>query len=131
MQKIAGSLGTALIVEDEPFVAMVVHQSLEDEGFTAITAGTGADGIAQARALLSGTGLALAIVDVGLPDMRGDEVVIQLRDMAPALPVIVSTGFTTEDLEMQFARSIAVTLLAKPFDGQTLRATLQGLGFPV
>ncbi|MFS8036367.1 PAS domain-containing protein [Xanthobacter sp. AM11] len=128
------SRGTVLLVEDEPFVALVARQILEDHGFDVTVASHGAAALAHARAAFAQRGpaaLALAVVDVGLPDMSGDAVVRELAGIAPQLPVIIATGYGTAELEGEFGGAARIRLMGKPYDGATLRRALQGLGFDI
>ncbi|MFG1306392.1 PAS domain-containing protein [Xanthobacter autotrophicus] len=129
-----GNRGTVLLVEDEPFVAMVARQILEDHGFEVTVASHGHAALAHAEAAvadLSRNALVLAVVDVGLPDMRGDEVVRRLGAIAPGLPVIIATGYGTQELEGEFGASPRIALMGKPYDGATLRNGLRKLGFDI
>ncbi len=119
--------GTALLVEDEPFVAMVAQQILEDEGFQVTLATTG--GRALAIMEQDGAGLSLAVVDVGLPDMRGDDLVTRLLAVRADLPVLVASGYGTGELGSLFAHHARLALLPKPYDAAALRRALRDLGF--
>ncbi|MCL8384444.1 response regulator [Xanthobacter aminoxidans] len=124
--------GSVLLVEDEPFVAMVASQVLEDQGFKVTIASHGEAALAHARAVKADIGrdaLALAIVDIGLPDMRGDEVVRRLGEIAPDLPIIVATGYAAQDISDLFVGRSDVGVISKPYDGATLVAALERLGF--
>ena len=124
--------GAVLLVEDEPFVAMVASQILEDQGFKVTVASHGEAALSHARNAKADIGrdaLVLAIVDIGLPDMRGDEVVRRLGEIAPELPVIVATGYATQDISQMFGGRVDVGVISKPYDGATLVAALERLGF--
>jgi PAS domain S-box-containing protein len=126
--------GAALLVEDEPFVAMVAQQILEDHGFEVTVASHGAAALAHARSAQETPErepFRLAVVDLGLPDMRGDAVVRELRTLVPGLAVIIATGYGTDELEGEFGGVEGVALVGKPYDGATLRGALRGLGFTI
>ncbi|MFG1360007.1 response regulator [Xanthobacter pseudotagetidis] len=126
--------GAALLVEDEPFVAMVAQQILEDHGFEVTVASHGKAALAHAQAaqeMPEREAFRLAVVDLGLPDMRGDEVVRELRTLVPGLCVVIATGYGTEDLEGEFGGVEGVALVGKPYDGATLRGALRGMGFNI
>ncbi|MEP9350033.1 response regulator [Xanthobacter sp. KR7-225] len=126
--------GAALLVEDEPYVAMVAQQILEDHGFEVTVASHGAAALSHARAALDMPergAFRLAVVDLGLPDMRGDEVVRALRALVPDLAIMIATGYGTDDLQAEFGGVEGVALVGKPYDGATLRAALRGLGFNI
>jgi len=119
-------LGRVLLVEDEPFVAMVARQIFEDEGFDVVVAGSAALALSQAEA---SEALALAVVDLGLPDMRGDELVKRMRVLRPQLPIIIASGYGTGELEAIFADQGNLMLIGKPYDSAALQKALRDLGF--
>ena len=117
--------GTILLVEDEPFVALVAQQVLEDHGFTVTVAAHGRAAL-EHSGNSAGQALLLAVVDMGLPDMSGGDVVRALRGLLPHLPVIVATGYAAEEVEGELAGLDKVVVIRKPYDVRTLRATLRG-----
>lgn len=112
-----------LLVEDEPFVALVAQQILEDEGFSVHVAASGADAVSIAKA--AGAQIGVALVDFGLPDVRGDDLVAQLRDILPGLPVVVASGYGSEELAAMFREQPGVGIVSKPYDGNTLLLALR------
>lgn len=124
--------GAVLLVEDEPFVALVARQVLEDHGFAVTVATHGQTALAHAREAASGPqggAFVLAVVDLGLPDMGGDEVVRALRALAPDQPILVASGYDTEELQAEFSAVAQVAFMSKPYDGATFRSALRSLGF--
>ncbi len=120
-------LGLLLLVEDEPFVAMVARQILEDEGFEVSLAATAAAGLSFAEA--NSATLVAAVVDLGLPDMRGDALVEKLRVLRADLPILVASGYGTGELQALFADDTHIALVGKPYDSAALRQALGGFGF--
>lgn len=120
--------GTILLVEDEPFVALLAQQVLEDHGFTVVVTGQGRAALDHVKAAPEPGSLVLALVDIGLPDIGGDEVVRALRRLRPALPVVIATGYATEEIEAEFAAADGVVVIRKPYDVAMLRTTLRRLG---
>ena len=84
-----------LLVEDEELVAMFVKLSLEDLGFT-VEFHTRA---IEAMVSLEQKRFDLAIFDVGLPDMRGDELARRARALYANLPIILASGMRMDDIE--------------------------------
>lgn len=121
--------GCALLVEDEPFVAMVAGQILADEGFEVVEAASAAAALSH----LDGRpgGYVLAVVDLGLPDMRGEALVGELRGRAGDLPIIVASGYDLGELKEIFTTVTRVALVTKPYDTSALRRALETLGFSV
>ncbi|WP_238120442.1 MULTISPECIES: response regulator [unclassified Xanthobacter] len=126
--------GTILLVEDEPFVALVAQQVLEDHGFMVVVAGHGAAAIDHARDAFQSGGdgaLLLALVDIGLPDIGGDEVVRTLRGLAPTLPIIIATGYAIEEIAAEFDGVARLVMIRKPYDVATLRGALREVGVAI
>ena len=117
----------ALLVEDEPLVAMIAEEALTGLGFDARAVGSGAEALEALEAFAPD----LAIVDVGLPDVRGDDLTRQMRRLKPGLSVIVASGYDAAELEAQFADDERVAILSKPYTEDDLAATASGLGFAV
>ncbi|KAB1642228.1 response regulator transcription factor [Gulosibacter chungangensis] len=80
-----------LIIEDEPRISDFVSKGLAIEGFTSQTAATGAEGLGLA---LTGN-FELVILDLGLPDMDGFDVLKKIRLVDEELPVIILTARTS------------------------------------
>lgn len=80
-----------LIVDDEPAIADTLAYALRTEGFDTTCLGLGRDALAALR----GDGYALAILDVGLPDMSGFDVCRELRRHSD-IPVIFLTARSDE-----------------------------------
>ncbi len=115
-----------LVVDDEALLRMVLIDSLVEEGFVAEEAANFEEAACKTRGF--GDRLAAAIIDIGLPDRPGDELVSEIRALRPDLPIILATGYADEDLRRRFAADAQVEILAKPFDPRSLVAKLRALG---
>lgn len=115
-----------LIVEDESALARTLARYLKTRGHEVRTAETGK----EAMKVLDG--LDLVITDINMPDMDGIELIIELRDVCPGVPVIAMSGGGLMDKQMLLdsARLLgAVRLLEKPFDLDALEAAvMEALG---
>jgi CheY-like chemotaxis protein len=89
-----------LLVEDEPLIQMLAVDFLEDAGLKIDTAGSAREALNK-LALVSG-GFAAVIVDIGLPDRSGDDLVREIRSMHSSLPIIVATGKGAKDVGDMF-----------------------------
>ncbi len=130
-----GGLGTVLLVEDEPIVALVAQQVLEEHGFHVTVAPHGEAALSQARTAFTKQNapsvFVLAVIDVGLPDISGVMVAHQIRSMAPSLPIIIASGHAADELEQEFQNFETIALLSKPYDGASLQNALRAIGFAV
>ena len=115
----------ALLVEDEALVAMIAEDYLDAIGFSPLCVDTAAGALDA----LAGGGLSLAVIDVGLPDMRGDDLAARARELAPDLPIILASGFDAAELKQRFRDDGAVAVLAKPYTERDLRAAIAAAGF--
>lgn len=117
----------ALLVEDEALVAMVAEDQLHNLGFEVMASSTGAG----ARQLMSESParFTLAVVDIGLPDMRGDDLTAQLRQMSPLLKIVVASGYDAETLRRQFGSDNNIALISKPYSEDDLVMAVRALGF--
>ena len=109
-----------LIVDDEPQIQRFLGHALVAAGYDTCTAGNGAEALAQIAAREPD----LMILDLGLPDMNGKEVIERLR-MRSDLPVIV---LSAHDQEMERIMALdlgANDFVAKPFGIGELLARLR------
>ena len=109
-----------LIVEDEPAVAFGMGTLLEMEGAVVEVATTGADAVN----VFARFGPDCLIVDIGLPDMSGVDVVRKLEAIRPGVPTLFSSGHADEAKLGEFAGRANVSLLLKPYSFETLRAAI-------
>ena len=110
-----------LVVEDEPGIARFVRRGLESAGFTVEVAVDGPSGLAAADR----DDIALVILDLGLPGMAGEEVLVRLRRSRPALPVIVLTAKDAVADRVANLDAGADDYLVKPFSFAELLARVR------
>lgn len=115
----------ALLVEDEVLVAALAVDALEELGYEIAEAGTAKAALALANAGI-GT-FALAIIDIGLPDGRGDALALELRKMRADLPIIIATGYGGSNLDERL-RDTRTIVLGKPYDIAQLHGAITSLG---
>jgi DNA-binding response OmpR family regulator len=114
----------ALLVEDEVLVAALAVDALEELGYHVAEVAT-----AKAALALASTDIgafALAIIDVGLPDGRGDALAIELRRLRANLPIIIATGYGEASLDERL-RDKQTTILGKPYDIAQLHAAIKSI----
>jgi len=115
-----------LLVEDEVLVAAIAAENLRDIGFEVIE-------VTSAKAALDhagkdAAGLKAVIVDIGLPDKKGDVLAAELRKIRGDLPIIVATGHSGDSLPKELREAEKVAVLGKPYDLQDLKAALNSVG---
>ncbi len=114
-----------LVVEDEPLIRMLAVDMLEVLGFGAMEAGDAAEALAVDAGALNG--FAALMVDLGLPDLPGEEVVRRLLQRRPDLPVIVTSGSDAAAAAQRLGLQHAVTILEKPYQLKDLEHALASL----
>jgi DNA-binding response OmpR family regulator len=117
-----------LVVEDEQRVASFLGTGLQREGYAVDHAATGA----QALACVHRAQPDLVVLDLGLPDVDGTEVLHALRRTQPDLPIVVLTARADVDARVESLDLGADDYMTKPFALEELvariRARLRGNG---
>ncbi len=114
-----------LIVEDDDVIRRVLRLSLEKFGYTVEVA---PDGLEALEALERGT-IDGMVLDLFLPRLNGFEVLRQLQDTRPQLPVVTISGHP-EHTDQAF-KAGAKAFLCKPFSQEELRQTVERwIGLP-
>ena len=111
---------TILVIDDEPQIQKMLQVSLSAHQYQVSVATTGQDGMTLA-ALLSPN---LIILDLGLPDIDGQEVVRRLREWC-STPIIILTAHNQEDEKIQTLDAGADDYLTKPFSLGELLARIR------
>lgn len=109
-----------LVIEDDPDVRGLIAAVLSRAGFAVLAVGSGAEGKAAAAA--SGPTLALITLDLGLPDIDGLDLGLELRKLSPA-PLLFLTARAEGDDVLAGISAGAAAYLTKPFLPSTLRET--------
>lgn len=110
-----------LIVDDEPDICTALSDFLKHAGHEVRTAQTGREAL---RAVEEGQ-VGVVILDLGLPDLSGLEVLRGVKKLDPFLPVIVLTASTQEHDTVEALHYGAFTYLTKPYNSYELRFTLR------
>lgn len=115
----------ALVVDDEPVVRTRLVGILQ--GIDAAADPACAGSLAEARALLAERDFALVLVDIGLPDGNGCELVAWLHANRPAVAVLVVSAWGHEDTVLAALRAGAVGYLLKEREDIELAYSLRSV----
>jgi len=122
-----------LLVEDEPLVCRRLEGLLLQLGYQS-DALVFASSLAQARACLAGQPVALALVDLGLPDGSGVDLIAEMHAADPSLAILVISAWCTEDAILSALRAGATGYVLKERDdievALSIRSVLRG-GAPI
>jgi two-component system KDP operon response regulator KdpE len=111
-----------LVVDDEPQIRRFLEISLRSQGYRVHEAATGRGGLEE----LALHGADLVILDLGLPDLDGHEVLAELRGWS-RVPVIVLSVRASEEEKVRALDAGANDYVTKPFGIQELIARIRGL----
>jgi two-component system response regulator PrrA len=110
-----------LVVDDEADFLATYERLLRRQGYEVVTATSRATGLAA----LAGEPPHLVISDVRLPDGDGLDVVRAARGLPEPMPVIVVTGYPSDETRRAALAAGATTFLAKPFAAAVLLAAIR------
>ncbi len=104
---------SVLIVDDEEGLRTLMAIALEDVGCRVFQASDGEEGMAQFRR--HGHEIDVVVLDLTMPRMGGDEMFRRIRASHPAIPIILCSGYTQEDISHQFDGLGLSAFIEKPF----------------
>jgi CheY-like chemotaxis protein len=114
-----------LVIDDDPAVLEAMHFVLLQEGFDVVDAQSGGAAVALAK----NVAFDVAITDLKMPGMSGMETLAALRQIAPKLPIIIASGFVTDDVAAECVTLGALGYIRKPFSvGELLSWVQRALG---
>ncbi|MFZ1804578.1 MAG: response regulator, partial [Nitrospira sp.] len=111
---------TILLIEDEPEIRRFLRTTLPVHGFRLYEATTGRDGLAEAQARNPD----LILLDLGLPDLEGSEVIRQVREWTTT-PIIVLSARDQEQVKVAALDLGADDYVTKPFGVNELLARMR------
>jgi two-component system OmpR family response regulator len=115
----AGQRFTVLVVDDDPDISKLLKTFLSLEGFVPRLA---ADRAQFVQALRQAPAPDLVLLDVGLPDVNGFDILVKMRQhpALKAMPVIMLTAEATREAVLKGLRAGADGYVTKPFDPEIL-----------
>ena len=114
-------MSTILIIEDEARIAAFIAKGLKSAGFASHATASGAEGASLA---LHG-GFDLVVLDVGLPDIDGFEVLERIRGQGVSVPVILLTARSSVEDRVAGLEGGADDYMPKPFSFEELLARIR------
>lgn len=108
---------TILVVDDDALIAMSTGDMLLDLGHDVITAESGPTAL---EILRDGRDIDLMITDYSMPRMTGAQLAVAARELRPALPILLATGYA----EIPDGASVELPRLGKPYQQTELAAEI-------
>jgi two-component system KDP operon response regulator KdpE len=110
-----------LVVDDEPPIRRLLRTSLAPQGFHILEAATGADALDRVRCDKPD----LILLDLGLPDMEGIEIIRALRGAGDRIPIVVLSSRGDETGKVEALEAGADDYVTKPFGMAELVARMR------
>jgi len=112
-----------LVVEDEVKLCEQIQQFFADKGFAVDTAHTGRDGYYMGKEYP----IDAAVIDIGLPDFSGIELIKRLRKDKVTVPILILTARSRWQEKVEGLEAGADDYLVKPFHYEELQARINAL----
>jgi CheY-like chemotaxis protein len=116
--EVARGDGLVLVVDDEAAIRSLVQRSLEDLGFTVLSAEHGGQALELAERTKDE--LALVLLDLAMPVLDGSDTAVALQARRPDLPIIVMSGLSDQDALQRLEDVRIAGFVPKPFAPEQL-----------
>jgi signal transduction histidine kinase len=116
LEKIDMKNGVILIIEDDPGLRKTLADILKFKGYEILAARDGAEGLA----LMQTSTVDLALIDLGLPDISGLDVLSLIKSNHPDIAVIILTGNATLESAIEATNRGAFSYIEKPYEIEQL-----------
>ena len=117
----AGSATSILVIDDEAGIRESLEVLLTLEGYSVRMANDGEEGLR----VLELENFDLVLLDLALPGQSGLELLPQIKERQPELPVIMITAYGTVDNVVEAVRAGAENFVQKPWDNEKLLAEIR------
>jgi len=107
-----------LLVDDEEAVRGIGREMLKELGFTTITAN---DGIEALKVFKSTSDISFVILDLTMPHMDGEQCFSELRKLNPDIKVIMSSGYSEQEVTRKFMGKGLAGFIQKPYKFSALK----------
>ncbi len=108
-----------LLVDDEEGIQLLYREEFEDEGYTVDSAYNGE----EALDIFRKTPPDLVILDINMPGMNGIEVLRQMKEIKPDLPVILSSAY--QEYKQDFGTWASEEYIVKSANMDELKAAVR------
>ena len=119
-----GGSGKVLLVDDEESVQVTGSMMLRTLGFTPLVAGDGREAVEMFRSVPD---IAFVILDLTMPRMDGEQCLRELRKLRPDVKVIMSSGYSEQEVTARFLGKGTASFIQKPYKISELREVIRGL----
>lgn len=110
-----------LLIDDEDSIHLLYREELEEEGYAVHSAFTGHEGLAKLEKMQ----VDLVILDINMPGMNGLEALRRIKEINPALPVILCSAY--QEFKQDLSSWASDEYLVKSANLEELKATVRRL----
>ena len=116
--------GTVLLVDDEETIRGIGREMLKELGFDVVTANDGREAIEMYK---SRSDIAFVILDLTMPHVDGEQCFRELRVVNPDIRVIMSSGFSEQEVTQKFVGKGLAGFIQKPYKLSILRDAIMAM----
>lgn len=109
-----------LVVDDDDSVARFIGSFIEKLGHYVEKASDGKEALTK----FNKNTFDLVLLDIFLPDIKGYELIPQLKKLHPDVGVVTMTGYNSRDLEFKVRKHGVMYYMIKPFEPDSLKSVL-------
>lgn len=120
---VVGGAESVLLAEDQAEIRESLARVLVQNGYSVRAVVNGAEAVAATKE----RDYDLIILDAVMPLMGGREAYEIIREYAPDIPVLFTSGYGAEELKTRFLQGIRLTVLPKPFDPDSMLRAIRFL----
>ena len=117
--------GLILVVDDEESVRSTSRRMLERMGFEVLAAGGGREALVLLDA--HAERVRAVLLDLTMPDLDGVQTCTQIQRQWPALPVVLTSGYSEQEVMPRFAERKPAAFLQKPYGYDTLLEAMRAV----
>jgi DNA-binding NtrC family response regulator len=114
---------TILIVDDNPNMSSLLVEMLEVFHYDAVRAADGHEALSR----IENDDIAMVITDMRMPRMSGLELLQNIKERNPKLPVVLISGYSVDEVGSDIVKSKADGFLNKPFMMSDIEKLLSNL----
>jgi CheY-like chemotaxis protein len=109
-----------LVVDDDPVIGKSFDRVLSGKGYAVINAASGEAALAK----LAAEDYDLVVTDIKMPGMSGLEVAESVRAKQPWMPVVIITGYGSDESEARAKAAGVTEFLRKPLSPEMIEASV-------
>ena len=119
---------TVMLVDDDEPVLSIIQQLLNQHGYTTLTASNGQEAVDLAKSYKGK--IDLALLDMAMPVMGGEEAYPLLKSARPDLKVIICSGYELDEKMKKTLKNGADAFIQKPFHFERMISEIEKILYP-